>query len=135
MRRVPLAVQRAMGRTRAKKTPASKASVAPPQTAALLEKAQALVVQCDYELAARFAKRILESEPDNAEAREILGVSLLETDDIDGAKQVCVYPSFARTRSHPSFIRSLIHCYPSHQRRHRRTCIWHNCQMTIRDWL
>ena len=79
-----------MGRTRAKKTPASKAPAAPPQTAALLEKAQALIVQCDYELAARFAKRILESEPDNADAREILGVSLLESDDIDGAKQVCV---------------------------------------------
>ncbi|KAK2460336.1 hypothetical protein APHAL10511_007725 [Amanita phalloides] len=71
-----------MGRTRTKKTPASTPSVT-----ALLEKARSLIVQCDYDLALRFAKRILQSEPTHVEAREILGVSLLETGDVEGAKQ------------------------------------------------
>ena len=88
-----------MGRTRPKKTPA-KPAAAPPNTAALLEKAQALVVQCDYDLAARFARRILETEPDNAEAREILGVSLLEAGDVDGAKQVRASFVARNTRAH-----------------------------------
>ncbi|KAF8071895.1 hypothetical protein FPV67DRAFT_1483083 [Lyophyllum atratum] len=85
-----------MGRTRAKKKAASKATDPPVQHAAtqnapsivsLLEKAQSLIVQCDYDLAQRFIRRVLEQQPSNAEAKEMLGVSLLETGDIDAAKE------------------------------------------------
>lgn len=89
-----------MGRTRPKKKlhtkatdppaqhPSSTPSAKTPSIPALLEKAQELIVQCDYELALRFARRILEQQADNVEAREILGVSLLETGKIDAAKEV-----------------------------------------------
>ncbi|RDX57294.1 TPR-like protein [Lentinus brumalis] len=58
-----------------------------PSTSALLEKAQALIAQCDYELAGRFALRILEREPGNAEAKEMLGVTQLELGELDAAKE------------------------------------------------
>ncbi|KAH9481382.1 putative assembly chaperone of rpl4 [Psilocybe cubensis] len=81
-----------MGRTRPKKKGLSKpgdapAKSSPPSTESLLEKAQALIVQCDYELAVRFIRRALEQDPKNAEAREMLGVSLLELGDLDAAKE------------------------------------------------
>ncbi|KAJ7601783.1 hypothetical protein DFH06DRAFT_1489156, partial [Mycena polygramma] len=53
-------------------------SSAPPSIPALLEKAQTLIVQCDYELAQRFVTRVLEQQPSNAEAKEMLGVVQLE---------------------------------------------------------
>ncbi|KAJ3988924.1 hypothetical protein F5890DRAFT_1488853 [Lentinula detonsa] len=83
-----------MGRTKTKKQAASKTtepstvqSPAVPSITALLEKAQSLIVQCDYELAARFIQRILDQQPSNAEAKEMLGVVQLELGDIDAAKQ------------------------------------------------
>ncbi|KAG6908684.1 hypothetical protein DXG01_003698 [Tephrocybe rancida] len=85
-----------MGRTRTKKKAVTKATDPPvhhdspqnvPPVAALLEKAQSLIVQCDYELAQRFVRRILEQDPSNAEAKEMLGVSLLEVGDIDAARE------------------------------------------------
>lgn len=86
-----------MGRTRTKKKVASKATDTsaqsnpapnPPSIASLLEKAQSLIVQCDYDLARRFIRRILEQQPTNAEAKEMLGVALLETGEIEAAKEV-----------------------------------------------
>ncbi|EAU85476.1 hypothetical protein CC1G_06377 [Coprinopsis cinerea okayama7 len=88
-----------MGRTKPKKKGRSKAETAstvetpissnnPPTTEALLKKAQELIVQCDYELALKFAKRILEQDATNVEAKEMLGVSLLETGEIDEARKV-----------------------------------------------
>ncbi len=71
-----------------------------PSTSALLEKAQALIVQCDYELAGRFALRILEREPGNAEAKEMLGVTQLELGELDAAKEV--------RPSHLSYLPELI---------------------------
>ena len=59
-----------------------------PPISSLLEKAQTLIVQCDYDLAGRFVQRILEREPHNAEAREMLGVVQLETGNLDSAKTV-----------------------------------------------
>ncbi|KAI0707353.1 TPR-like protein [Earliella scabrosa] len=59
----------------------------PPPISALLEKAQALIVQCDYDLAGRFARRVLEREPDNVEAKEMLGVVQLETGELLAAKE------------------------------------------------
>ncbi|PPQ69807.1 hypothetical protein CVT25_009744 [Psilocybe cyanescens] len=81
-----------MGRTRTKKKAHSKADdpsiqAAPPSTSSLLEKAQTLIIQCDYDLALRFIRRALEQDPKNVEAKEMLGVSLLETGELEAAKQ------------------------------------------------
>ncbi|KAJ4477172.1 hypothetical protein J3R30DRAFT_3657685 [Lentinula aciculospora] len=85
-----------MGRTKTKKQARSKftesssvhSTSAGPSVPALFEKAQSLIVQCDYELAARFIQRILNQQPSNAEAKEMLGVVKLEMGDIDSAKQI-----------------------------------------------
>ncbi|KAJ3503618.1 hypothetical protein NMY22_g18188 [Coprinellus aureogranulatus] len=83
-----------MGRTRPKKKQhLAKVQSEPsipkeqPSISALTEKAQELIVQCDYELALRFARRILEQEPSNVEAKEMAGVCLLETGELDEAKR------------------------------------------------
>ena len=85
-----------MGRTRPKSRKAHPAPAAPANTAenaspsvpALLEKAQSLIVQCDYELAGRFVKRILQRESTNAVAKEMLGVIQLEIGELLDAKKV-----------------------------------------------
>ncbi|TCD69341.1 hypothetical protein EIP91_007897 [Steccherinum ochraceum] len=83
-----------MGRTRTKTRKAKPLVTAntseaaePPSIPALLQKAQSLIVQCDYDMARMFVQRILEREPKSAEAREMLGVVLLETGEIDAARQ------------------------------------------------
>jgi hypothetical protein len=89
-----------MGRTKPKKkahtkttdtsalhTSSSKPAKAP-SIPALLEKAQELITQCDYELALRFIRRTLEQQPSNVEAKEMLGVCLLETGELDDAREV-----------------------------------------------
>ncbi|KAE9407824.1 TPR-like protein [Gymnopus androsaceus JB14] len=78
-----------MGRTKTKKQASSKPKDAPsaPSVSALLEKAQSLVVQCDYQLAIRFIQRALDQQPANAQGKEMLGVAQLEMGDIDAAKQ------------------------------------------------
>ncbi|KAI9060656.1 TPR-like protein [Trametes sanguinea] len=83
-----------MGRTRPKTkkvkqlvTENTAESAAPPSVPALLEKAQELIVQCNYELAGRFAQRVLEREPANIEAKEMLGVVQLETGELEAAKE------------------------------------------------
>lgn len=45
-------------------------------------------MSCDYELAARFARRVLEREPQHVEAKEMLGVAQLETGELEAAKKV-----------------------------------------------
>ena len=84
-----------MGRARPKTKTLTKLSVQhtssttkTPSIPSLIQKAQELIVQCDYELALRFIRRILEQQPDNVEAREMSGVCLLETGEIEGAKEV-----------------------------------------------
>ena len=83
-----------MGRTKPKKKVHLKAkdllseSKKAPSITSLLAKAQSLIEQCDYDLALRFIRRILDQDPNNAEAKEMLGVALLETGEIEGAKQV-----------------------------------------------
>lgn len=59
-----------------------------PAVEALLQKAQELIVQCDYDLARKFVERVLKRAPDNVEGKEILGVVQLETGLLDAAKQV-----------------------------------------------
>ena len=85
-----------MGRTRPKTRKikpvvteyTSEGPASPPSISSLLEKAQSLIVQCDYELAGRFARRVLVREPGNVEAKEMLGVTQLETGEILAAKEV-----------------------------------------------
>ncbi|RPD60083.1 TPR-like protein [Lentinus tigrinus ALCF2SS1-7] len=84
-----------MGRTRPKTRKikpvvtanTAEESASAPSVPALLEKAQSLIVQCDYELAGRFARRVLEREPGNVEAKEMLGVTQLETGELDAARK------------------------------------------------
>ncbi|KAI0078836.1 TPR-like protein [Panus rudis PR-1116 ss-1] len=83
-----------MGRTRPKTkkqrpltTTSTAAESEAPSIPSLIEKAQELIVQCDYDLAKQFVQRILEREPTNAIAKEMLGVVYLETGDLDNAKQ------------------------------------------------
>jgi hypothetical protein len=83
-----------MGRTRTKtKKPVPKVTAPPSETTtpslpSLLEKAQTLINQCDYELAKRFIERILERSPKHAEAKEMLGIVQLEMGEIGDAKKV-----------------------------------------------
>lgn len=96
-----------MGRARAKKKVVSKAqlsstngptptSVKAPAVSALLEKAQELIAQYDYELAERFVKRILDQQPNHVEAKEMLGIVQLETGELDEAKKVCIFAYWLR---------------------------------------
>ncbi|KAI0316411.1 TPR-like protein [Amylostereum chailletii] len=83
-----------MGRTRTKTRKAPPPSInaiqdepkSLPDISALLEKAQDLIVQCDYPLAARFVDRVLQRAPHHSDAKEMLGVVQLETGDLDGAR-------------------------------------------------
>ncbi|KAG9094056.1 hypothetical protein FS749_013211 [Ceratobasidium sp. UAMH 11750] len=83
-----------MGRTRAKKTktvvplakPATK-TAPEPTIESIFEKAQELLIQCNYDLAHRFVQRILEREPTNVEAREMSAVVDLERGEMDLAKE------------------------------------------------
>ncbi|KAL4248055.1 TPR-like protein [Abortiporus biennis] len=83
-----------MGRTRPKTRKAkpvitanTSEEILPPSIPSLIEKAQSLIVQCDYDLARLFVQRILERESKNVEAREMLGVVQLETGDIGAARE------------------------------------------------
>lgn len=79
-----------MGRTRTKtkKNIQTTSSTSPPSIPSLLEKAQELIIQCDYELAQKFVQRVIDKEPTNVEAREMMGVVLLEMGEIDSARSV-----------------------------------------------
>ncbi|CAE6491486.1 unnamed protein product [Rhizoctonia solani] len=84
-----------MGRTRGKKTKQVKPTPAPPINSAaepsleaLFEKAQELLIQCNYDLAHRFIQRILERDPTNGEAREMSAVVDLERGEVENAKQI-----------------------------------------------
>ena len=87
-----------MGRTRPKSRKARPPATEPTETRceekseptieALLEKAQELIVQCDYDLAGKFVERVLQRAPNNVEGKEMLGVVQLETGALNAAKQV-----------------------------------------------
>jgi len=59
-----------------------------PSSSALYEKAQHLVEQCDYELATKFLKRIVDNDNTHSQAQELLGVVLLELGDLSNAEKV-----------------------------------------------
>ena len=84
-----------MGRTRAKKrlhtTRAEAQSVKNsevPSIPALIEKTKSLLNESNYELAEKFAKRILERSPDHVEGRELLGLIELDSGNIKEASEV-----------------------------------------------
>ena len=80
-----------MGRTRVKNKKTSSTSAADKEghsVEALFKKAQSLIVQCNYELAQKFAQRILDRAPNNADAKELLGVTQLELGELEEARQV-----------------------------------------------
>ncbi len=78
-----------------------------PSVSALLEKTQALIVQCDYNLANKFVRRVLERDSNNAEAKEMLGVIQLEIGELEAAKQVRMSVLIARS----SIYRVLTYIY------------------------
>ncbi|KZT51999.1 TPR-like protein [Calocera cornea HHB12733] len=69
------------GATKTAKKPA-------PTIEALVDKAQELVVQGDYDLARQFVDRVLERDGENVEARELKGVVEMENGDVDKAKEI-----------------------------------------------
>ncbi|KAH7884753.1 hypothetical protein F5I97DRAFT_1891871 [Phlebopus sp. FC_14] len=89
-----------MGRARAKQkktAPTISASLSQPASSqptipSLLAKAQDLIIQCDFPLARKFIERVLSREDgtvlEKNQAREMMGVVLLEMGDIDEAKQM-----------------------------------------------
>ncbi|KAI6039891.1 hypothetical protein EDC04DRAFT_2567850 [Pisolithus marmoratus] len=85
-----------MGRARPKqrkfRSTSQPASPSLPPTASLVAKAQDLIIQCDYPLARKFIERILSREDgtptEKNQAREMMGVVLLELAEIDAAKEM-----------------------------------------------
>jgi Flp pilus assembly protein TadD len=58
------------------------------ETDGSVEKAHILLGQSNFELAIKFLLRALEVEPDNLEARELVGVAELEGGDADVGREV-----------------------------------------------
>ncbi|KAI6122259.1 hypothetical protein EDD16DRAFT_1782702 [Pisolithus croceorrhizus] len=87
-----------MGRARPKQRKfSSTAQPAPsslPPIASLVAKARDLIIQCDYPLARKFIERILSREDgtpaEKNQAREMMGVVLLELAEVDAAKEMFV---------------------------------------------
>lgn len=79
-----------MGRTRTRAKNHGPAVSSAPSISSLLEKAQELIIQCDYELAQRFIQRVIDKEPTNVEAREMMGVVLLEMGEVKDARLVSI---------------------------------------------
>lgn len=117
-----------MGRTRPKtrktRPPATELdsqrdNKSEPAIEALLEKAQELIVQCDYDLAGKFVERVLKRAPENVEGKEILGVVQLETGLLDAAKQVRLHPyQNPRSAFSPGHARLSYRCCRPVQERH-----------------
>jgi len=137
-----------MGRTRTKNQKLHSKATDPsannvsekkgPSVSVLLEKAQSLMVQCDYELALRFLRRVIEKDPKNIEAREILGIALLETGEVEAAKDVCIDLIFSPREELMGFCRLSNLFYlliPMHPHCHRLLliCILRSSAKMIRD--
>ena len=56
--------------------------------AKLLEQAQSLLEQCEYEAAAKFCQRAVDQAPANTEALELLATISLELGDVERAEAV-----------------------------------------------
>lgn len=82
----------------------SAAASSRPSAAALFEKAQSLVEQCDYELAAKFLKRVIETDGSHTQAKELFGVVLLELGDLENAQEL--FHNLISSNSPPSVTAS-----------------------------
>lgn len=89
-----------MGRTRTKAKKSapvvtnslqSTSNSATPAISALLEKAQDLIIQYDFPLAHKFIERVLARDDgslnEKNQAKEMMGVVLLETGEVDKARE------------------------------------------------
>jgi len=74
--------------TKTTTTESSSSSSTTPSVPALINKAQSIIEQCDYDLADQFIQRILQRSPKNVEAREMLGVVQLELGQVQEARKV-----------------------------------------------
>ncbi|KAF9514937.1 hypothetical protein BS47DRAFT_1376401 [Hydnum rufescens UP504] len=84
----------------------SKKNVPQPlPTPALVNKAQSLMGEMNYELARRFIQRILEIEPNHVEAREMLGIIEIEEGNVDDARTLftSLVPPSQTAPSPPSY--------------------------------
>ncbi|KAG1738372.1 uncharacterized protein EDB91DRAFT_1237746 [Suillus paluster] len=90
-----------MGRARAKakksapivtSSSQSSSSSATPAISALIDKAQEFIIQCNFPLARKFIERVLArndgSVNEKNQAREMMGVVLLETGEVDEAREL-----------------------------------------------
>ncbi|KAL7424035.1 hypothetical protein Q5752_001620 [Cryptotrichosporon argae] len=70
----------------------------------LIDKAHTLLAQSNFELAIKFLERLLELEPENGEARELVGIAELEGGDADRGRQhlLLLLPPHATSPTHPS---------------------------------
>jgi hypothetical protein len=115
--RANLSMGRSRPKTRKARPPATepaetqRENVSEPTIEALLEKAQELIGQCDYDLAGKFVERVLRRAPDNVEGKEMLGVVQLETGLLDAAKQVRTQSyTNAHSMCSASLARRSYHC-------------------------
>lgn len=135
-----------MGRARVKhkktvRVASASATTTPsPSISSLLSKAQDLIVQCDYSLARKFTERVLAREDatpaEKNQVKEMLAVTLLETGDIDAAKQVC-HRFMPPAQSTEIFARSSSPSFPLIRRPRRlhlrlHVCTLHSSQTTTR---
>lgn len=67
---------------------AASPSKSEPTVPRLLLKCQELLTRCEYELASKFIQRVLDISPGNVEAMEYKGIVLIETGEVDEARQV-----------------------------------------------
>jgi tetratricopeptide (TPR) repeat protein len=63
-------------------------STAGPSAASLIDKAHTLLAQSNFDLAIQFLNRALEIDPENLEARELVGVGELEGGDAEVGREV-----------------------------------------------
>lgn len=71
-------------------SPITVPSFSSPTTSLMIrvDKAHTLLAQSNFELAIKFLTRAVEYEPENLEAREVLGVAELEGGDEDIGREV-----------------------------------------------
>jgi tetratricopeptide (TPR) repeat protein len=62
-----------------------------PSIASLLAKIQQLLTRCEYDLALKFIRRVLDRELANLEALELLGTVNVELGNIEEARTVCTF--------------------------------------------
>ncbi len=133
-----------MGRIRTKsrkaivsKTSSTAVSTEEPSIPALLTKAQNLITQCNYELAQKFIRRILERDPRHIDARELLGIAQLETGELEDAKKASEFIANVQFKAHVVLGRRSNPCFRQqtvHRSPHQLISTSPNSAMKIPIW-